>query len=453
MLRPAFCLLLTAVLLASFTSTAVAQGNNNGGNNGGNNGNNGNNNGGVLIDPEGVLQPMQVTSSLKPKRRTGSKEPLDGSVCVSLRRLNELISQTAPDAIPPEGFILGGLTRIDQIVVDAEARDVILIGPGETQVPDGGPTFIGESSGRPLMRTGDLLIMLEQARSGRLFVRCSIDPEPSRLKAYNDQVRATAGSVSFNNAAAWYQGLARILGRQIVTVGGVPEDSRISNVLAAADYSMKRIALGVEPSGVKEIKAQLAYAAGDTGSQMKRWWFAPQYDTVAVNPDRTLFQFSGPRVKLLAQEELILDDGRRANMDRNRPSTEAFARQFSEHFEELTAVRPIFADLKNQFDLAITASLLVREKLLDRFDLQLRPTPDVLQVLSPKCQTPKFVDSGANIRRVNKGTIIGVVGGVEISPSVVLGNEAPLRTAEVRTSGKPPENLSKSQFSWRLQVP
>lgn len=447
MLRPIFSLVLAAILLAAASSTAIAQGNNNGGNNGNNN------NGGVLIDAEGVLQPMQVASNLKPRRKPGTKELPQGNLCVSLRRLSELVSQANPEAVPVEGFVLGGLTRIDQVVVDAESRDVLLIGPGENQAAGSGPTFVGETSGRPLLRTGDLLVMLDAARAGRLSVRCSIDPEPSRLKAYNEQIRATAQSVAFNNAAAWYNGLARILGRQIVTVGGVPADSRISNVLAAADYSMKRIALGVEPSGVKEIRPQLAYAAGDTGSQMKRWWFAPQYDAVAVSPDRSVFEFSGPRVKLLAQEELILNDGSRTSADRNRPSTEAFARQFSEHFEELTTVRPIFADLKNQFDLAVTASLLVRERLLDRYEIQFRPAAEVLQVLSPKCETPLFVESGANIRRVNKGTIIGVVGGVDIATSAVLGNEAPLGAATPRPTRMAPDNLSKSQFSWRLEVP
>jgi hypothetical protein len=446
MLRPVASLLLIAVLLPS---AASAQGNNNGGNNNGGN----NNAGGILIDAEGVLQPMQVAPALKAKRKPGTKEAAEGALCVSLRRLSDLISQSPPGEIPPEGYVLGGLTRIDQIVVDAESRDVLLIGPGENQLPGPGPTYIGEFSGRPLMRTGDLLILLQAAQSERLLVRCSIDPEPTRLKAYNDQIRATSQAVAFNNAGAWYAGLARILGRQIVTVGGVPDDSRVSNVLAAADFSMKRIAIGSEQSGVKEIRPQLAYAAGDTGAQFKRWWFAPQYDKVAVSPDRSVFQFSGPRVKLLAQEELIQGDGSRVSAGSNRPSTEAFARMFSEHFEELTTVRPIFADLKNQFDLSITAAFLVREKLLSRFDLEFRPAPQNFQLLSAKCQTPRFVESGSNIRRVNRGTIIGVVGGVEISPSAVLGSEAPLDPSAVRPLRGSPKELSKSQVSWRLQVP
>ncbi|OAI54275.1 hypothetical protein AYO47_03155 [Planctomyces sp. SCGC AG-212-M04] len=444
---------MAAVLLVAATSSAVAQGNNNGGNNNGGNNNGGNNAGGILIDAEGVLQPMQVSSAVKAKRKPGTKEPEEGVVCVSLRRLNDLLTHAAADAIPTEGFVLGGLTRIDQVVVDAEARDVLLIGPGEAQLPGTGPTFVGEATGRPLMRTGDFLILLQAARTGRLFVRCSIDPEPSRLKAYNEHIRTTVGSVNVNNAGPWYGNLARILGRQVVTVGGVPDDSRVSNVLAAADYSMKRIAIGVEPSGVKEIRPQLAYAAGDKGSQFKRWWFAPQYDDVAVSPDRSVFQFSGPRAKLLAQEELIQADGSRISADRNRASTEAFARMFSEHFEELTDARPIFADLRNQFDLSITVALLVREKLLSRFDIDLRPSPEALQALSPKCQTPKFVESGSNIRKVNRGTVVGVVGGVEIAPASVLGNEAPLNSSAVRPERDAPKDLAVTQFSWRLKVP
>jgi len=444
-----FAVLLT--LLAAWASPVLAQGTGNNGGGGNNNG--GNNSGGILIDAEGVLRPMQVVPTLTARRRSGTKDLAPGTVCVSLRRLEEILRQAAPDAIPAEAHFLGGLTRIDQVVVDADARDILLIGPGEAQAAGAGPTFLGETSGRALMRTGDFLTMLDVARAGRLRVRCSIDPEPSRLKKYNETIQSTVNSVTFNNAAAWYEGLARTLGRQIVTVEGVPGDSRISNVLAAADYSMKRIALGLEPSGVKEIRPQLAYAAGDTGATMKRWWFAPQYDDIAVSPDRTVFQFSGPRAKLLAQEELILESGQRVNSDRNRPSTEAFARQFSAHFEELTAARPIFSDLRNQFDLAIVVSLLVRERLLDRMELEFRPSREVFEKLSPKCQTPLFVDSGANIRRVNRATMVGVVGGVEITPSAVISNEAPLMEMGRAAGRRAPKDLTGSQFAWPLQVP
>jgi hypothetical protein len=419
---------------------------------GNNNGNGNNNAGGILIDPEGVLKPLQVRPGLTPRRRPGKPETKPGEVCVSLRRLNDCLAQATPETLPRDAHVLGGLTRIDQIVVDAEARDVFLIGPGEPQAAGNAPTFVGEASARPLMRTGDFLTMLAGARGGRFQVRCSIDPEPTRLKQYNDRIRATSASVNFANAAAWYEGLARIMGRQLVTLGGVPEDSRVGNVLAAADYSMKRIALGIEPSGVKEIRGQLAYAAGDVGSTMKRWWFAPLYEDLAVNPERTVFQLSGPRVRLVAQQELILDDGSRVN-DSNRPSTEAFARQFTEHFEELTVARPIFADLKNQFDLAVVASLLVREKLLDRFEISLQPAAAVVEQLSPKCAAPRFVESGANIRRVNKGTIVGAVGGVEIAPRDVLTRERPLVQGLLRVRQPPAAELSGTQFSWSVGVP
>ncbi|HVJ87623.1 MAG TPA: DUF1598 domain-containing protein, partial [Caulifigura sp.] len=351
MLRHCLSAAVMAITLWAAPSTGVAQGL-----------------GGIEIDADGVLQPQRVVAGLSAKRRNGKPELKPGEVCVSLRRLSGVLSQQGPDKAAADAFVLGGLTRIDQVVVLADERDVLLIGAGETQSPGASTTFVGEATGRPLMRTGDFLILLEQARRGRLSVRCSIDPEPARLREYDERIRTTAGSAAFNNAAAWYESLARVLGRQIITVDGVPGDSRISNVLAAADYSMKRIALGLEPSGVKEIKGQLGYAAADKGAIMKRWWFAPDYADLAVSPDRTVFQLSGPRVKLLAQEEMILGSGQRVAADRQGASTQAFARQFSEHFEELTAARPIFADMKNQFDLAVVAALVVREKLLDRFE-------------------------------------------------------------------------------------
>ncbi len=449
MMRPAAVLVVLATALTTLPAPGWAQATGPGNQGGGGN----NNAGGILIDADGVLLPEQVVPGLSARRRPGKGDSAAGDVCVSLRRLAEVLAVTDPDELPPEAYVLGGLTRIDQVVVDADSRDVLLIGPGQSPASGDGPVFEGEATGRPLMRTGDFLTMIAAARGPRFTVRCSIDPEPERLKAYQDRIRATASSVNFGNAAAWYEGLAKILGRQVVTVGGVPETSRVSNVLAAADYSMKRIALGLEPSGVKEIRGQLAYAGGETGSAMKRWWFAPLYDDLRVDAERTVFELSGPRVRLLAQQELILDNGQRVNADRSQPSTEAFARQFTAHFEELTAARPIFADLKNQFDLAVVAALLRRETLFERQGIAWEVSPEVQARLSPACRTPRFVESGANIRRVNRGTIVGVVGGVEISPAEVLGREQ--RTPASARSGARPATSpdGKSQFSWRIAPP
>ncbi len=408
--------------------------------------------GGILIDTEGVLQPLQIQAAIVPRKGPkGTARP--GDVCVSLKWLSESLERPSDGPLSPAIEILGGLTRIDQVIVDRESRDILLIGPGEKQRPDKSSTFVGEATGRPLMRTGDFLDMLAAAQRGRLSVRCSIDPEPARLRQYNEQIQATVGAVNASNAAAWYASLARILGRQNITIEGISADSRSGNVLAAADYSMKRIALGLETSGVKEIKGQLAYASGDTGSQMKRWWFAPHYENLAVNSDRTVYQLAGPRVRLLAQQELVLDDGRRVNADHNRPSTEAFARQFSAHFEELTETRPIFADLKNQFDLAVVAALIVRERLFERAELQFRASPAWQKRLSPPQSIPRFVESGANLRRVGRGTIIGVVGGVEIQTGEVLGRESKLTLDMPPSILQRPPNLNPQEFSWSLQRP
>ena len=94
-------------------------------------------------------------------------------------------------------------------------------------------------------------------------ISCSIDPDPERLRKYTQHIQQTVSQVSLDSAGRWYAQLAEILGRQNVSVDGVPLDSRVATTLTVADFAMKRIALGVDPSGVREIKSQLALAGGD----------------------------------------------------------------------------------------------------------------------------------------------------------------------------------------------
>jgi len=52
------------------------------------------------------------------------------------------------------------------------------------------------------------------------------------------------------------------LGMQDVSVTGVPAGSHYARILVEADYMLKRISIGLEPSGLRDIKSHLATLRG-----------------------------------------------------------------------------------------------------------------------------------------------------------------------------------------------
>jgi hypothetical protein len=351
--------------------------------------------------------------------------------------------------LPHDLKTLGGLTAIDEVVLVAGDHDVLLIGPGEDPVDQEEMLFVGARTGAPLIRTEDWIVVMRSVQQGQSQISCSIDPDPERLRNYDARIRQTIGQVTLASAPRWYNQLAEILGRQPVTIGGVPTDSRVSVLLAAADYSMKLIALGTESSGVKGIKSQLALAGGDKGASMQRWWFAPLYDPVEVDAERTAFRLSGPRVQLCAQQELITPSGQRTSAAHTRLSSQKFAQNFTEHYAELARVRPVFAELRQVFDMAVAATIIERERFPRRAEWAVDYWLDERTLPMATYSVPRFVDSSSTTRRVNGTTVVGLVGGVSLTPVDVLENETE-RDASRPIPAAPAESRGDGRFVWPL---
>jgi hypothetical protein len=406
--------------------------------------------GGVLIDAEGVLQSAHPGSIPAIKKPAAKSKTRPDDRCVSLKRLEAAVRAAGPDVRDwPESLqTLGGLTRIDEILLAVDERDIYLVGPGD-EPGEGDSRFTGKTSGRPFIRTEDWVVVLRAASRNGGVIACSIDPDEQRLKRYNAHIQSTIAQVNLNSAGRWYAQLAEILGRQNVTVDGVPSDSRAAATIVVADYEMKRIALGIDDSGVKTVKSQLAFAGGDKGSTMQRWWFTALYDPVRVDHGRERFALSGQRVQLCAQSELIGADGRRHDAPRTHLSSQKFAKAFTDHYREMEAVRPIYAELANLFDVAVAATIISREKLFHRAQWRENYWLDE-DLKLPTQPVAKFVESTSTTRVVNETTVVGLVGGVTFSAGDVLSGEAELSApadvlAERRSLSGP-----VGEFAWTI---
>ncbi|MCA9077075.1 MAG: DUF1598 domain-containing protein [Planctomycetaceae bacterium] len=408
------------------------QGANQGGNLGGNQAGGANQAGGILIDAAGVVRSAGPSTDsaklLKQQQSAFVDQHLSGELsATSERRYVSLVrlEQACIDAIdrgePPGEDMrnLAGLLQIQYVFVDPDGHDLVLAGPAEGFAPDASGRMTGLNSGRPPLRIDDLMVALQAVASGASAMGCSIDPEPERLARMQQFIRQNSSATSSEVVAQRYRQMGQILGMQNVTVFGVPADSHFAVTLVEADFRMKRISLGVEPSGVRGLPSHLSLLKPN-GNSIQRWWFTPFYESLSMTDDRTAFHLSGQRVQLLAQDEISNATGQRSNAAFTRASTQAFARMFTDKFPALAGQSPVFAELQNLFDLAIIAALLKQERLprLVGWDMSLFLNPD--SDLIPRYAVPREVESASTFRQANRGLLLGLIGGVTIEPSQVL---------------------------------
>ena len=367
---PAWIFVLACVCLPA--TTAFAQFGGGGGNNNGG--------GGILIDAEGVVTAAPDTRISPALLRRQQEAFVNDNLPAELQEFTEhrvvslaaierafMEAVSAGEPIPEPVMYLGGLQRIDYIFVSSEEHDIALAGPAEAFVPDVFGRMVGISTGRPCLRLDDLVVALQVMHQRNTTLGCSIDHDEGRLADLQQFNQQNSSAATPAVIAQRYQQMAGVLGMQHVTVWGAPGESHFARVLVEADYRMKRISLGAEPSGVRGIPSYLSML-GLNGNNMQRWWFMPLYDAVYASEDGLAFQLTGQRLQLLAQDEVSDAQGNRSDAAFTRASTQQFAQQFTEHYEDLAERNAVFADLQNLFDLGVAAALIRRHNLAERAD-------------------------------------------------------------------------------------
>ena len=380
---------------------------------------------GVLIDPAGAFV-TRYDRALGTAADRARREALAASALpadlnrpsevrkVSLRKLEAAIAGRLAAGEEPDDAQrhLAGLTRVDYLFVvptsDAGPGDVILAGPAGGFAADAVGRVVEHTTGRPVLRLADLLAVVRADPGAQ--IGCSIDPVPERQRAMARAVASAGPLRSAGEARAVYGKLAEILGDQTVRVSGVPPGSAAAVAMVEADYRMKLVALGLEPSTVRGLPSHLSTIRPGANSA-QRWWFVPAYDPVVVNADRTAFALSGPRVRLLTQDEVIGAGGGKRDAGYASASNAAWANRFSEKVPELAAARPVFAALQNIVDLAIVAELVRGENLAARTGWAAELLRDDDALPTPGGNAPRTVRTAFNTKRAGRAGVIGLVGG------------------------------------------
>ncbi|HEY6562869.1 MAG TPA: DUF1598 domain-containing protein [Pirellulaceae bacterium] len=414
---------------------------------------------GVHVDAQGVVRRLRTTSRTRFRESlAAATKPSSASAettwrAVSLPRweravLKALIAGEGPSQIMRR---MGGLQRVRWLIVHEETGDLILVGPAS----DEGPSLSLDA----------WITVSHNAWHGPGTFGCSIEPRAQQLAATHAFLQTSSTRViPRHRRDAWTSELRETLGRQDVVVRGIDPQSYTAGIIVAADYHMKCLGMGVEPS-IPQVPSYLAtLEVGPDGQPpalgVLRWWFTLDYDAIRGDPEGTVFELSGRGAKVLCENEFLSERGERQHTGTAEEGNRAYADRFSRHLEDLAQRFAIYRQLQGVFDLAVVAALAKDDQLPQRVDW----TP-VLSIL-PKSpfsranHAPREVDSIVGQRDLNRRHFVtGISGGVEVDAPAFLAQRRTTadhyQLDEVRTLAVPQKAYSPRSpvWFWELAAP
>lgn len=381
--------------------------------------------GGISVDARGIVANLdpQAVEALAAERREALKAgdwtgKAGESRKVSLKAVAAAVAASGQTraALPAEAMYLGGLQRIEHVFVDPDGHDVVLVGPADALAVDATGNVVGASTGRPPLMLEDLIVALRasgDAKSGG--VTCSIDPPEDGLKRLQ-ALLARQGAVR-GDPQPLFAAMEEAVGPQRVTLTGVPADSRFARVLVAADYRMKRIGMGHEPSGLKALPSYLTMLpSGGRANALPRFWLEADYDPIARDPDELAWRIAGRRMKCLTESDALAGEGVKRGAGAADPTARKWCEAMTTNYEALAARHPVFAELANCVDLAVVAALIRGHQLDSRAGCDLSPLVDASATPLPRYDVPQTVSTVANGVRKGSAWVLTASGGISFQP-------------------------------------
>jgi hypothetical protein len=383
----------------------------------------GNQVGGVVVDADGILRSASVDelnqlAKLRAEQLQRLPDDLKAAAPlrkVSLRRLQEeFVTRKAKGQTPlftEEMQYLAGLTRIQYVFVYPEEKDIVLVGPAEPMKVSAGGHMVGKTSGHPILELEHLLMALRTAEgAGRQVMSCSIDPTKEGIAAFN---RIIAQTRQFD--ARLGDRLQEAMGMQDITITGVPPESYFARTMVAADYRMKRLAMGFDKIPVRGLPTYLSLVSANSPA-MPRWWMAPNYDAILKDADGLAWELRGLGVKVMTEDTIFGQDGGATRTGKANPAAQKWADAMTNKFDELSVHYPIFGELRNMMDMAVVGALIVKHNLASTAGLNLSVLmSDRAITTQVEMPVPKKVPTVVSWDKHGGKYVVTASGGVEIN--------------------------------------
>lgn len=378
---------------------------------------------------------------------------------VSLTRLErELVlrramGENADDAMRS----LAGLTKIQYVMAYPETGEIVIAGPAAGWRDDAEGRVVSVVDGRPTLQLDDLIVLMRYNAEQSGVLGCSIDPRQDNLNQLQAFLSSQTSPLKPGQRDSWVSKLRELAGTQDIRVFGIDPRTRVANVLVEADYRMKLIGMGLE-EGTLGLTSYLDSIQLDKNGQVPpmsvlRWWFSLNYEALQASESRDIFEIKGQGVKVLSENQLLAERGKRVGTGKSDELNSQFADGFTKNFTALAAKYPVYAELQNICDLALVTALMKAEDLPGQVGWQMAffSNPELCPVALGN--PPKTVESIVNSRVIGgKKVVAGVSGGVSIDPRGLV-TPAKIKTdsygkLKAERSGSTPKSLHDNAWWW-----
>lgn len=425
---------------------------------------------GVFVDANGVLLKgmaranagtlTEIRSSALSSNGNTDVRRSSGMRKVSLNRLERevqlrrLLGQGPDEAMRS----LAGLQRVQYVLLYPETGDIVLAGPAGDWARDAEGRMVSIDKGRPVLQLDDLIVLLRNAESSNKdVIGCSINPREenlARTKAFLDE--STKRPLKPGQRDAWLGQLRDTVGKQDIVVFGLDPRTRAARIMVEADYRMKLVGMGLEegvPGVVSYLDAIPAANGEAVPMNVLRWWFAVNYEAVQTTEGHDAFEIRGQGVKVLSENELLTERGQRVHTGKADALNRQFTESFTKHFPALAAKYPVYAELRNIFDLALVASIIQSQDLPSQAGWHMTHFGDTAQCPVELGTAPREVESVVNHRVINRTQVVaGVSGGVSCSVRSLAAKDRMVVDTygklKANLTGSKPKNLASDSWWW-----
>ncbi|WP_442482263.1 DUF1598 domain-containing protein [Aeoliella sp. SH292] len=424
---------------------------------------------GVVVDANGVLSRQEVpdpTGQLTKARVENAMAGLEGDLAkisemrkVSLTRLERAVAEKIAAGSGPDEIMknLAGITRIEYVFCYPETGDIVIAGPAEPFAEDLAGRMRGIATGRPVVELQDVVTALRafppQAKKKTPVVYCSIDPTEEGLQRMQQFLMQFGRSATPNDTQFIVDKLQETMGKQVITVGGVPATTHFAQVLVEADYRMKLIGINLEQPPVRLTSyVDRANPAAVSRNALERWYFVPDYQCVRVADDAMAMQIVGEGVKLVGEAEAITSQGGRQVSGAVNRASQHFTSAFTKVYPELAEKSPVYAQLRNCIDMAVVAAFIQEHDLYGQVDWAMDTFGSEEKFPVETYNAPEQVATAVNAIWKGRTLMTPIGGGVHIEPNKALAPENLLKDEEGKVASErtqlAPKDLTEGQWWW-----
>jgi hypothetical protein len=220
------------------------------------------------------------------------------------------------------------------------------------------------------------------------------------------------------------------LGRQDIEVYGIARRTHAGYVLVEADYRMKLVGIGLE-QGTLGLKSYLSGVQLDKNGNpppmnVLRWWFTLNYDALSATESRDAFELKGPGARVLSENEMLTERGERVHTGTSDELTKGFAESFTKHFDKLCVKYPIYAELRNVFDMSLVSAVIQSHDLPGQVGWHMTHFGPGGEYAPALRGAPTEVDSVMNHRVIGPKQVVTAIvsGGVRVDTTALVAREA-----------------------------